>query len=116
MVNQTQASLPYTLDQLIEAFETAHSEAEWERIAELNQYTRPCVEVAMDAARADAQAAGSDPDQAIAVLKPKLEKLSTIYQSMQRHCSAERDALAVKLGEISTGRVGVKQYSSTSRL
>ena len=52
-----------SLDQLIQAFEAAHSDARWSRIAELNEQTRPCVEAAM--------AAAGNTSEAVLMLKPK---------------------------------------------
>jgi len=49
-------------------------------------------------------------------LKPSLERLATIYQSMQQQCTTERDVLAAKLNEVNTGRSATEHYASTSSL
>ena len=104
------------LDQLITAFIEARDKADWLEIARLNDHTQPCVEAELQSARQTAIANGEDPAQAIAALKPRLEQLADLYQSLQQQCTDERDAVAKQLGAINAGRAGAKQYVSTSSL
>ncbi len=105
-----------TLDQLIVAFTAAHDEADWLQISQLNDYTQPCVEAEVKAIKTAAIDQGADPASALLALKPKLEVLATMYQSMQQQCSSQRDAIAEQLGGIHTGRTGTREYISTSSL
>ena len=105
-----------SLDQLISAFEVAYDETDWLKISQLNDYTQPCVEAEIVMINAATAAAGKDTSSAMLAIKPSLEKLATIYQSMQHQCAAERDVLATKLNEVNTGRVATGHYASTSTL
>lgn len=105
-----------TLSQLISAFETARDSADWLSISQLNDYTQPCVEAEIVALQASAKARGNNPAEATIALKPQLETLSSIYQFVQQQCIAERDSLAVKLGQVNVGRAGTQQYVSNSSL
>lgn len=105
-----------SLDQLITAFIQARDKADWLEIAQLNDHTQPCVETELQSAKQRAIANGADPTEAIAALKPKLEQLADLYQSLQQRCTDERDAVAEQLGAINAGRAGAKQYVSTSSL
>ena len=70
----------------------------------------------IDLGRTYAAAAGKDASSAMQTLKPSLERLATIYQSMQQQCATERDVLAAKLNEVNTGRSATEHYASTSSL
>ena len=105
-----------SLDQLIQAFEAAYSDTDWLKISQLNDYTQPCVEAEIVMLNAAAVAAGKDASTAMQTLKPSLEKLATIYQSMQQQCATERDVLAAKLNEVNAGRSATEHYASTSSL
>ena len=124
-VNDRQASQPQwqvgdasspSLDQLINAFIEARDKADWLEIAQLNDHTQACVESELQSAKQQAVANGVDPAEAIVALKPKLERLADLYQSLQQQCTDERDAVAEQLGAINAGRAGAKQYVSTSSL
>lgn len=93
------------IDELITELKLAHSEADWQRIAELNNLTRPSVEAAMQV-----------DNSALLDLRPKLEELAHLYQLMQKNCVAQRDSLAEQITGISAGRQGIEQYSATSSL
>ena len=105
-----------SLDQLIKAFEVAYKDTDWLKISQLNDYTQPCVEAEVVMLNAAATAAGKDASSAMLALKPSLERLATIYQSMQQQCATERDVLAAKLNEVNTGRSATEHYASTSSL
>lgn len=105
-----------SLDQLIRAFEVAYAATDWLAISQLNDYTQPCVEAEIVVLNASASAAEKDPSSALLSLKPSLERLATIYQSMQQQCAAERDVLAAKLNEVNTARSATDHYASTSAL
>ncbi|MDA8963093.1 hypothetical protein N9F42_03030 [Pseudomonadales bacterium] len=105
-----------SLDQLIKAFETAYKDTDWLKISQLNDYTQPCVEAEVVMLNAAATAAGKDASSAMLALKPSLERLATIYQSMQQQCATERDVLAAKLNEVKVGRSATERYASTSSL
>jgi predicted RNA polymerase sigma factor len=105
-----------SLDQLISAFEVAYGEADWLKISQLNDYTQPCVEAEIVMINAATAAAGKDANSAMLALKPSLERLATIYQSMQHQCAAERDTLAAKLNEVNAGRSATEHYALTSSL
>lgn len=105
-----------SLDQLIKAFEVAYKDTDWLKISQLNDYTQPCVEAEIVMLNAAAAAAGKDASSAMQTLKPRLERLATIYQSMQQQCATERDVLAAKLNEVNTGRSATEHYASTSSL
>jgi len=105
-----------SLDQLIKAFEAAYKDADWLKISQLNDYTQPCVEAEVVMLNAAATAAGKDASSAMLALKPSLERLATIYQSMQQQCATERDVLAAKLNEVNVGRSATEHYASTSSL
>ena len=98
------------------AFEVAYDETDWLKISQLNDYTQPCVEAEIVMINAATAAAGKDTSSAMLAIKPSLEKLATIYQSMQHQCAVERDVLAAKLNEVNTGRVATEHYASTSSL
>ena len=105
-----------SLDQLISAFEVAYGDADWLKISQLNDYTQPCVEAEIVMINAATAAAGKDANSAMLALKPSLERLATIYQSMQQQCATERDVLAAKLNEVNAGRSATEHYTSTSSL
>lgn len=105
-----------SLDQLIVAFETACKQTNWLDISQLNDYTQPCVEAEITAMQAAAKASGNDPETAIIALKPRLELLAGLYQTMQQQCITQRDDIAAELGSVNTGRSGASQYAATSSL
>ncbi len=105
-----------SLDQLIVAFETACKQTNWLDISQLNDYTQPCVEAEITAMQAAAKAVGKDPETAIIALKPRLELLAGLYQTMQQQCISQRDGIAAELGGVNAGRSGVSQYAATSSL
>ena len=91
------------LTQLIADFQAAHEQSDWEKIAELNEQTRPVVESVI--AQRGAQA-----------IQAQLESLSALYQKVQENCSGERDLLQKKITNIAQAKTGIQEYSANSSL